>query len=411
MRILVLTSIYPQPDDDKTAGVTPVVHYFAKEWARQGHEVIVIHNANKFLLPLYLVPKNIRRKINSLFGIVYPEFRQRKPLYRTSDNVKIIRLPILKVIPQRDFFPSQIKNHFQRVIGILQQYDFTPDVILGHWENPQIQLLSLLKDVFHCKTALVFHGAFYIKQSGFMKRNARHLRNIDLIGARSKIEANLVRDILKLPYEPFVCYSGIPDEFIQEPFAVEDKNFSDDGLVEFLYVGRLIKRKNIGPIIEALSQVYGHNKFVLHIVGTGDCEAELKALAVQLKIEDRVIFHGLQPRHVVRNYMKKSQCFTMISSNEVFGLVYLEAMSQGCIVIASKGEGFDGIIVDGENGFLCEPGNSNQLASIYRRINSLSKEEKESISINAMKTAACFTDAKVAERYLDSVLSMSHTGK
>jgi len=86
-------------------------------------------------------------------------------------------------------------------------------------------------------------------------------------------------------------------------------------------------------------------------------------------------------------------------------------MSQGCIVIASKGEGFDGIIVDGENGFLCEPGNSNQLASIYRRINSLSKEEKESISINAMKTAACFTDAKVAERYLDSVLSMSHTGK
>ena len=217
MRILVLTSIYPQPDDDKTAGVTPVVHYFAKEWARQGHEVMVIHNANKFLLPLYLVPKKIRRKINSLFGIVYPEFRQRKPLYRTSDNVKIIRLPILKVIPQRDFFPSQIKNHFQRVIGILQQYDFTPDVILGHWENPQIQLLSLLKDVFHCKTALVFHGAFYIRQSGFMRRNVRHIRNIDVIGARSKQEAGLVRDILKLPNEPFVCYSGIPDEFIQEP--------------------------------------------------------------------------------------------------------------------------------------------------------------------------------------------------
>jgi glycosyltransferase involved in cell wall biosynthesis len=409
MRILVLTSIYPQPDDDKTAGVTPVVHYFAKEWARQGHEVIVIHNANKFLLPLYLVPKNIRRKINSLFGIVYPEFRQRKPLYRTSDNVKIIRLPILKVIPQRDFFPSQIKNHFQRVIGILQQYDFTPDVILGHWENPQIQLLSLLKDVFHCKTALVFHGAFYIRQSGFMRRNVRHIRNIDVIGARSKQEAGLVRDILKLPNEPFVCYSGIPDEFIQEPTT--DKTLSDDELIEYLYVGRLIKRKHVDSILKALSQVYSRKNFFLRIIGTGDCEAELKALARQLQIEDRVVFYGLQPRHVVREYMRKAQCFTMVSSNEVFGLVYLEAMSQGCIVVASKGEGFDGIIVDGENGFLCEPGNSNQLASIYRRINSLSKEEKESISINAMKTAACFTDAKVAERYLDSVLSMSHTGK
>ena len=401
MRILVLTSIYPQPDDDKTAGVTPVVHYFAKEWARQGHEVIVIHNANKFLLPLYLVPKNIRRKINSLFGIVYPEFRQRKPLYRTSDNVKIIRLPILKVIPQRDFFPSQIKNHFQRVIGILQQYDFTPDVILGHWENPQIQLLSLLKDVFHCKTALVFHGAFYIRQSGFMRRNVRHIRNIDVIGARSKQEAGLVRDILKLPNEPFVCYSGIPDEFIQEPTT--DKNLSDDELIEYLYVGRLIKRKHVDSILKALSQVYSRKNFFLRIIGTGDCEAELKALARQLQIEDRVVFYGLQPRHVVREYMRKAQCFTMVSSNEVFGLVYLEAMSQGCIVVASKGEGFDGIIVDGKNGFLCEQGNSDQLAKILRRINSLPKDGKEAIVVNAINTAARYTDYNVAKRYLENV--------
>lgn len=411
MRILVLTSIYPQPDDDKTAGVTPVVHYFAKEWARQGHEVIVIHNANKFLLPLYLVPKNIRRKINSLFGIVYPEFRQRKPLYRTSDNVKIIRLPILKVIPQWDFFPSQIKNHFQRVIGILQQYDFTPDVILGHWENPQIQLLSLLKDVFHCKTALVFHGAFYIRQSGFMRRNVRHIRNIDVIGARSKQEAGLVRDILKLPNEPFVCYSGIPDEFFKEQVSVKDKNLDDGELAEFLYVGRLIKRKHVDSILKALSQVYGQKRFVLHIVGTGDCEAELKTLAVQLHIDDRVIFHWLQPRHVVRDYMRKAQCFTMISSNEVFGLVYLEAMSQGCIVVASKGEGFDGIIVDGENGFLCDPGNFDQLARILRKINSLSKEAKEIIAENAMKTAAGFCDSNVAKRYLENVLSFQSVNK
>jgi glycosyltransferase involved in cell wall biosynthesis len=402
MRILVLTSIYPQPDDDKTAGVTPVVHYFAKEWARQGHDVMVIHNANKFVLPLYLLPKKIRRKINSLFGIVYPEFRQRKPLYRTSDNVKIIRLPILKVIPQRDFFPSQIKNHFQRVIGILQQYDFTPDVILGHWENPQIQLLSLLKDVFHCcKTALVFHGAFYIRQSGFMRRNVRHIRNIDVIGARSKQEAGLVRDILKLPNEPFVCYSGIPDEFIQEPTT--DKNLSDDELIEYLYVGRLIKRKHVDSILKALSQVYSRKNFFLRIIGTGDCEAELKALARQLQIEDRVVFYGLQPRHVVREYMRKAQCFTMVSSNEVFGLVYLEAMSQGCIVVASKGEGFDGIIVDGKNGFLCEPGNSDQLAKILRRINSLPKDGKEAIVVNAINTAARYTDYNVAKRYLENV--------
>jgi len=94
----------------------------------------------------------------------------------------------------------------------------------------------------------------------------------------------------------------------------------------------------------------------------------------------------------------------MISSNEVFGLVYLEAMAQGCIVIASKGGGFDGIIVDGENGFLCEQGNHEELAQIYRRINTLSKAEKRIIAQNAIKTASTYTDSNVARRYLDSVI-------
>jgi len=56
MKILVLTSVYPQPDDDKYTGVTPVVHYYAKEWAKAGHDVLVIHNANKFILPVYHQP-------------------------------------------------------------------------------------------------------------------------------------------------------------------------------------------------------------------------------------------------------------------------------------------------------------------------------------------------------------------
>lgn len=323
MKILVLTSVYPQPDDDKYTGVTPVVHYYAKEWAKAGHDVLVIHNANKFILPVYLLPKSLKRKINSIMGIGLPEYSQRKKLFRIADGVNIVRLP---------------------------------------------------------------------------------MRNIDIFGARSEAISGKVQMILSLPYQPFICYSGIPEEFMND--GIDDKvaKLNDDKLVEFLYVGRLIKRKNIESIIKALKQVYGEDKFTLNIIGTGDCESELKELANQFQIEDRVIFHGLQPRAEVIDYMRKAQCFTMISSNEVFGLVYLEAMAQGCIVIASKGGGFDGIIVDGENGFLCEQGNHEELAQIYRRINTLSKAEKRIIAQNAIKTASTYTDSNVARRYLDSVI-------
>ncbi len=83
MKILVLTSVYPQPDDDKYTGVTPVVHYYAKEWAKAGHDVLVIHNANKFILPVYLLPKSLKRKINSIMGIGLPAI---KPPNRFGEN-------------------------------------------------------------------------------------------------------------------------------------------------------------------------------------------------------------------------------------------------------------------------------------------------------------------------------------
>ena len=53
----------------------------------------------------------------------------------------------------------------------------------------------------------------------------------------------------------------------------------------------------------------------------------------------------------------QSDVFVLPSVNETFGMVYLEAMSQGCIPIGTSGEGIDGIIENGKNGYLCDRNN------------------------------------------------------
>ena len=102
----------------------------------------------------------------------------------------------------------------------------------------------------------------------------------------------------------------------------------------------------------------------------------------------------------------KSQVFVMISQGEAFGLVYLEAMARGCITIASRGEGFDGIIKDGINGFLCEAGNADELASIISKIRKMSNDSLQFISKKAKSTAESLTDVKAARYYIDAVESM-----
>ena len=101
--------------------------------------------------------------------------------------------------------------------------------------------------------------------------------------------------------------------------------------------------------------------------------------------------------------MHESQVFVLISKHETFGLVYLEAMLQGCIVIASKFGGVDGIIRDGENGFLCEEGNEEELVQIFTRINKMTQKDKSRLSENAVVTAKSFSESKVARCYLESI--------
>lgn len=101
--------------------------------------------------------------------------------------------------------------------------------------------------------------------------------------------------------------------------------------------------------------------------------------------------------------MHQADVFCMISHDEAFGLVYIEAMAAGCITIASREDGFDGIIKDGDNGFLCEAGNVEELTSIINKISNLDCSDLKRISENAIKTANEMTDSKVSASYIKDV--------
>ena len=109
-------------------------------------------------------------------------------------------------------------------------------------------------------------------------------------------------------------------------------------------------------------------------------------------------------REEIKDEYDAADCMIMVSRNEAYGLVYLEAMARGCIVIASKREGIDGVIEDGKNGFLCNAGDVNALVNTIHRINMLSPAERYIISNNAINTAKKLSDKNVAKMYLDDVI-------
>lgn len=400
MKILVITQLYPQPDDYGDNKPTKTVEYFAKEWVRKGHEVVVAHCSSKFPLPFYFIPPSIKNKLAGKTSNIFPPLSSRKKITREKFGIKIYRYPMLKALPGKGYSPNEMLCQSRKIVHDLEIIDFLPDLVVGHFANPSTELVSLLAKHYHCKSSIVFHGD--CNEGTLEKYRLRSLvPTIGAVGARSEIEAYKIQKLLDLEERPFVCCSGVPNEALIQAATICDKHNCKKGF-KFLYVGSFIKRKHVEAVIEAFDKVATAND-TLTIVGGGPEEKKLKELALQKNNRERIVFTGRVDRDKVLRYMKESNIFTLVSDGEVFGMVYIEAMLQGCLTIASEGGGFDGIIKHQKNGYICKSGDPVDLASIYKEIQNSRCDELNQIGQNAIDTAMHYSEQEVADVYLNNI--------
>lgn len=400
MRILVLSSVYRDESLGRVDTSTNVVNLFVREWNKQGHEVLVIHNSHCYPKIVHKIPKKVKKMLASKMGFEISDYEAVKEKEFMDYGVKIFRLPIKKFIPHCKPSNNIIEKQVNRIIEILEKENFKPEVITGHWASPQMEIISKLKMKYNCRTAIVLHGVGYIGSSGYRIKD--YLKNIDLLGARSLSQSRRLKDILKLEQLPFVCSSGIPDEYI-DSYKLNTEKYNDIKTWRITYVGRLVSYKNIDSTIRALSEIKDIN-WEFNIVGEGAQYCELEKLARSLNCIERIHFFGHIQRNEVMQILKDTHIFVMISKDEVFGLVYLEAMAASSLVVASRNGGVDGIIVDNENGFLCTEGDTKELKGILINIMDKDKESLKHIVAKGYERVKDYSDYKVAERYLCKIL-------
>ncbi len=396
IKVLVLTSLYPANDLPKEQ--TPVVHYFTREWVQSGVDVRVIHYPFNLPRPLFWIVKLFGNLLSSWWGAVLRTEPATECEY-LLEGVKVKRIPLIKFLPHNRYSTKKISLAFQKTISYCDRERFIPDVIVSHWSNPQLQMMRMLKAHYHVPTAYVAHntGREIIKAYGEEAQDL--LNSVDLVGFRSSFIENSFRELFGYTRQSFPCYSGIPEKYL----LTGDVKHDFSAINTFIMVGTLIRRKYPVSIVTALKKSFHDQQFVLSFVGRGKEEKKIKETAERLGVKKHIRFLGFMNRDEVVEQMKKHEVFVMISRSETFGLVYLEAMSAGCITIASRKGGFDGIIKHGENGFLCAAGDDEELAHLISEIRQLPRERLLKISENAMATARKMTDKKVARNYMNSL--------
>lgn len=120
-----------------------------------------------------------------------------------------------------------------------------------------------------------------------------------------------------------------------------------------IQVSNFVPSKRIAVTIEALRILHAEDPaYHLILIGDGPEREKMEALVQEYGLQEAITFKGRQPNAKVLEEMAASSYFVMVSAPEGLGIVYIEAMSQGCLAIGTVGEGVADIISDGENGYL-----------------------------------------------------------
>ena len=168
-----------------------------------------------------------------------------------------------------------------------------------------------------------------------------------------------------------------------------------------LCVGRLTDpRKNIGMLLESFAQVAAAlpGPVDLVLAGLGGPNQAFWVRVAALGLADRVRFVARPSQEELVRLYQQSAVFALSSDEEGLGVVLLEAMACGVAVVATRCGGPDGIISDGEDGFLVGRSNSDEMA---RRLLSLLVDEAKRKEMG--RKARLTIEARYAEELAGAV--------
>ncbi|RXI98376.1 glycosyltransferase family 1 protein [Anaerobacillus alkaliphilus] len=139
---------------------------------------------------------------------------------------------------------------------------------------------------------------------------------------------------------------------IREKYNIKEKNI-------LLYVGRISPEKDVQVVLNTFHKLPEKIKKDTHLLMVGDGPL-LKQLS-ELECE-QITWTGFMEGNDLAEVYASSNVFIFPSSTETFGNVVLEAQSSGLPVIGARAGGVQHLINHGQNGFLCEPKNTQEFA-------------------------------------------------
>lgn len=163
-----------------------------------------------------------------------------------------------------------------------------------------------------------------------------------------------------------------------------------------MFIGRHEHRKGLGVLLDAFSQMSGEVE--LWIAGDGPETAELRG---RFRNDQRLRWLGRISDAEASSRMKAADILCAPSLYaESFGVVLLEGMAAGAVVVASDISGYNGVVTNGRDGILVPAGDSGALAMELSRLLA-EPDRRAELRAHGEARAESFSMVRLAKTYLE----------
>lgn len=305
---------------------------------------------------VYFDPISIRDKLVSIFRTQIPETFFH-PLY----PLQIARHGTTSVT-QKDLWRGRSTPLLRR----LEQYD----AIHAHYGS-----VGNAYQFVASETEVPFITSFYgYDASELIKKNPWRYKS--LFKSADRI-ASLSQDM----DERLVAHGCPSEKLVRFPLPVDTESFqytpsSGNSIktVTLLSVCRLVEKKGITYVLDALKNLKEDYSIQYQIAGDGPLRKKLERQVAESNLEDIVTFEGWKSSDEVAELMSKSDIFVQTSVTSVDGdkegtpTVLLEAQARGMPVISTYHAGIPEIVDDGNSGILVPERDSTAIESALRQL-------------------------------------------
>ncbi|OGM30587.1 hypothetical protein A2630_02265 [Candidatus Woesebacteria bacterium RIFCSPHIGHO2_01_FULL_44_10] len=246
------------------------------------------------------------------------------------------------------------------------------DVIHVNWPFPLGLIGLVAKWVSRGKLVFTFYGAEFalINKIPFGKLIMSFiLKRADKVIAISEYTKKKVQQIAKVRIAVIPFTSGI--QILTRKSEIRSKVTKDKRV---LFVGRLIERKGVAYLIDAVPEVIKSVGAKVDIVGDGPLLDQLKDQVRRKKLTGVVTIHGRVSEAKLKELYLISDVFVLPAitdrwgDTEGLGVVLLEAMSIGKPVVATNVGGITDIVKHNKTGYLVSEKNSLALAGVLVKV-------------------------------------------